>query len=165
MADLEDFLRQAAERRKARANQAKPTPPQSTRPVRQRERVAEPEIIEPEIIESGFSNPDSGNMNRPKWRSSPSEDEDIVGASVDHADERMIEHLRGVFDQSPNSFDAPRRSTGRLADSVDAISDDSAKAGASKGDEVVDRVLELMKKPESLQTAFVLSEIFRRKQF
>lgn len=182
--DLEKFLQQAAERLAQKANAARGAsgsaragqPPGQSQPSGaplpssnlrrreppsslRRERVAPTaEIIEAQIIEDdekrrralreAGSDPLSTIDTRPS-----------LAQTISQADERMGEHVHQVFDHQLTQLRAPSTS---LAASSSSHSDHPSEVTSRT--KAVSPLIETLRNPESLRAAFIVGEIFKRKQ-
>ena len=160
--DLERFLQQAAERLKQKMEQGnKPRPaPQPTKqppPVRQAERVRqtlESAPVHGEIVEAKLAG------QQPELGPNPLSNIDTRShgpTDVDYADERMSGHLQEVFDHDVM----------QLQKASSALGGGAGQSG--KGSQVTTRqhdvspLVQMLRNPATLRSAFIASEIFARK--
>ncbi len=161
--DLEEFLKQAAERLAEKVSQSSSgsRPPVRKPPaqsVRQAERAPlQPEIIEAEVIDAQGPNPlsdldtrYSGQTTMPPRTS--------VSAGIDQSDERMAGRLHQALDHDVVQL--------RNASTVlGGNSPDVAHAGATKvtrRKRQVSPLVTMLRNPQTLRAAFIAGEIFRR---
>lgn len=159
--DLERFLQQAAERLKQKMEQGNKPPPaqrpqQAAPPVRKAERQAQSQasppryepVVEAEIVRSSRQqgpNPLSELDTRKR-----------AETDVDFADERMSDHVHDVFDHDVS----------HLQQASSAL---SGGGQSSQGSQVKTRqhdvspLVEMLRDPKTLRSAFIASEIFSRK--
>ncbi len=178
MADLNDFLRQAAERRKQReqtsgrpTQSSQPTQPVQSSPPQNRptppSRSREPQVVlDAEIVEvpASFS---VENRHLPKLR--PAIGDSHLAQEVELADDKMRDHLKQVFDHSVGNL-APKKKP-KPKSATPARPNTTTEAAVSRSEEL--RIQEIMTKdivsalrnPKSVRTAFVLTEILQRKHF
>lgn len=174
MSDLERFLQQAAERMKqrmegqAQASQA----PQQTRPkakvkppkqvpVRQAERANAPHVEAEELLEAEI-------VDQPQVQSSSGEKfgnvanrKPPVTSAVDRADERMAERLQQKFDHSVGQIQ--QKSSSRPSFSESRAEQTNQAQEVQRRQESVSPLISMLRNPDSLKAAFIVSEIFRRK--
>lgn len=173
MSDLERFLQQAAERMKqrmegqAQASQA----PQQTRPkakgkppkqvpVRQAERANAPHVEVEELLEAEI-------VDQPQVQSSGEKFGNVanrkppVTSAVDRADERMAERLQQKFDHSVGQIQ--QKSTSRPSFSEPRAEQTNQAQEVQRRQESVSPLISMLRNPDSLKAAFIVSEIFRRK--
>lgn len=159
--DLERFLQQAAERLKqkmAQGNAPRPAagqPPKARPPVRKAERqrqTPEPppayrEVVEAKVVQQRQLGPNPLSELDTRTRSE---------TAVDTADERMADHMRDVFDHD----------VAQLQPASTALSGSSQ---SSQGSEVTTRqhdvspLVQMLRDPKTLRSAFIAREIFTRK--
>jgi hypothetical protein len=163
MTNLEDFLRQAAERRKQRerggdrpAQQGRP--PQSPPLILEAEIVQEPEIIEPEIV-SEVANRQLKSF-KPKLEQKPR-----LTTEVDQADEKIEEHLNNVFDHQVGSLVKPKKQKGKGKAKQEDLTATAEPIQPSTSNQLPDDVLAMLRNPKSIRAALITSEIFTRKHF
>jgi hypothetical protein len=165
MTNLEDFLRQAAERRKQRerggdrpAQQNRP--PQMAPPILEAEIVQEPEIIEPEIVGEVASR--QLKSFKPKLEQKPR-----LATDVDQADEKIEEHLSNVFDRQVGSLVKPKKPKGKGKQKAkqEELTATAEPIQPSKTNQLPDDVLAMLRNPKSIRAALITSEIFTRKHF
>jgi hypothetical protein len=168
MSNLEDFLRQAAERRKQRERSGQQPgqaqPPQQNRPsnvyqpqILQAELVIEPEIIEPEIISSVSERhlkPLAPTLSKT----------DRLAKDIDQADEKMAGRMNQVFDHQVGKLGKPKKAKPQSKAKTPRLSDNQPPPEIAV-DRPADEVLEMLRQPQSLRVAFIASQIFNRKNF
>ncbi len=173
--DLERFLQQAAERLAKKVNESKRgaprqpgssgqknNPPRSTpsRPAPTSMGRSEPEIIEAVVL------PPTNQREPVRREQGPDPLSTIdtrpqLAQEIDQADERMSDRLHDVFDHQISKL--PQAST--------ALSDTSRRRqdATSQTTEVQQRavvvhpIVALLRRPEAIKNAFVISEIFNRR--
>ncbi|MCA9245862.1 MAG: hypothetical protein KDA42_02075 [Planctomycetales bacterium] len=154
-AELQEFLRDAAERRQ-----------QTARPRgRQREKVLEAEIVEPEVVEavtitqsakraepaasrSQDQQPDPYAIANEKARTSH------LGEEVALADEKVESHLHEVFDHEVSHLHEHThegQASGR-----------GERRGSRSKPSLAREIREMMREPRSVRRAVVLNEVLRR---
>ena len=161
--DLEEFLRMAAERRKAaQQHQQRPQqqrPPQyhqpqyHQRPPQQQYRQPPP-LIEPEVIEEVEILDDQYTPIEPRLQthidtSSIRQHAGSLGQEVSYTDERVSERLHRKFDHDVSHIDHAS-----MTESPDAHRTPLA-----------DELLEMFQSPKSLRQAILIQEILRRPEF
>ncbi len=168
MSNLEDFLRQAAERRKQRerggqqpSNVQKPLadrPPNMYQPqILQAELVIEPEIIEPEIvIDVSDRHLKSLKPTLPKTNR--------LAKEIDQADEKLEGRQKQVFDHQVGQLGKSKKPKSKAKPQTKRLSDNQPTLEIAV-DKPGDEVLEMLRHPQSLRVAFIASEIFTRKHF
>jgi hypothetical protein len=160
MSELEEFLRQAMERRRQRAQQAAQTPPQrrsTEQPISRRERET------PNLDQIGDDDP-------PPQRAAPVVD---LGKVAKRKGKRPSPSQGGSSqsgDLTGGGFapDKPQRHTiGERHSSDERISVFDEGGFPEIGDSVIGptELSKYLAEPKSLQTAFILSEVFRRPNF
>ena len=161
MADLEDFLRKAAQRRREKVQRSGPA--KSPAPSRGTPISLAPDANAPEervrSLARGEVAYDEGRSAGPIRALPPAH----LAEVVDHADERMSEHLSHVF----------QHEVGHLRGDVEKRTDASKKQSNMSNEETsVHRapenlagrqLLEYLANPQSIRVAFLASEIFQRK--
>jgi hypothetical protein len=137
--EIGEFLRRAAQQRRG---QAPPTP--ELAPARRSESIVQAEVVAAsggaEVGEHVRKHLDTTDFNR---RESHLADE------VTQADEKMDEHLRGVFDHRLGQFAQSPSDTGGVA------SAESAAMGAAA-------IVALLATPQSVRQAIIINEILQR---
>ncbi len=173
--DLDDFLRQAAERRQKRqqqqqnrsspapAPQVPPKPPRSAAP-------------RPQAPVSPYATPTPQRNTRPKMAEVVSDEPTVVGhhlagglanrtvaSDLSQSDERMEEHLKQVFGSNANDVRAAKN---RRSGSKHAVDDMSAYApiGAVQSSAMVTSMdlKQQLRDPQTLRLAVIAFEILRR---
>jgi hypothetical protein len=173
MSNLEDFLRQAAERRKQRERSGQQPgqaqPPQQNRPsnvyqpqILQAELVIEPEIIEPEIIEPEIISSVSERHLKPLAPTLSKTDR--LAKDIDQADEKMAGRMNQVFDHQVGKLGKPKKAKPQSKAKTPRLSDNQPPPEIAV-DRPADEVLEMLRQPQSLRVAFIASQIFNRKNF
>ncbi len=171
--DLEKFLQQAAERlaqkvneaadggksRRRVANQAhEPNfPPSSTSrpaPLARDSKIIEAQILPPTNQRELGPNPLSNLDTRPQ-----------LGQVIDQADERMSDHLHAVFDHQISNLPKPSKAlnepAGRMSNRRLQATDETTEVHQRA--ESVHPIANMLRRPESLKAAFIISEIFARR--
>ncbi len=182
MADLEDFLRKAAERRMQRqqgggaSRPVAPSPnPQSNQPPPLRqdlapyEEILEPEILEPEIIEPVViakpvrpAPPPQQRISDTPTTASTRNRPSNVSAGVDQADEKMASHVKSSLDHQIGKIDK-RKKPGKLAKKSESVTNEITMVNRGQANIVGEDLLSMLRQPQTLKTAFIASEIFKRK--
>jgi len=181
--DLEDFLRKAAERRKKRQQPGGPATPVSTNP----EPPARPEPIAVQEKPRESSTPVETLGPRIQSNIHASS---LLTKEIDQADDRIRARIHSQFDNSVSTIDQGRttqtKETSSSSQSGKKKSSKQTKKEAaaspknaissfeeSRNDMTIERsaskminpdsMLELLKDPQTLRTAFIASQIFERK--
>lgn len=174
MADnLEDFLRQAAQRRQQRAAGQKPQnqPPQQRPPVRQVERSRQ--VVEAEIIDLD----DEGeSVSRRVVAPSPVTQQHVnptVGQNfsssreIDSADERMAKHVQDflIHPVSNLSNEAVSNKDAIAPEIIPIapVSEITSSTNAQVRQQFKHPLVAMLRRPETVRAAFVASEIFKTK--
>ena len=181
MADLEDFLRKAAERRNQRQQGGNPNrspspPPQSQpAPVRQdlassQEEALEPEIIEPEVIEAVVIPkkprpiaPAPQRISDTPTAASTRNKPANLSPGVDQADEKMASHVKSALDHDLGKIDKRKKSQGKLSKKTESVTNQVTMVNRGQANVVGEDLLAMLRQPQTLKTAFIASEIFKRK--
>jgi hypothetical protein len=168
--DLNDFLRQAAQRREARKRaegQQSPPPPQTPAPPRPAAQSAPPKPPQAPVAPKPIGSP------RPE-------------SSIEKADREREAHRQEIFgkqaDKSPPKQPAPKANSPKskqtsskgqaAAPQSKSISQRNSQNDASNRPSVVEshstavdnqQLLRMLRDPRSLKMAFIASEIFNRK--
>jgi hypothetical protein len=172
--DLEKFLQQAAERLAQKSNaargaaaggqpprppaQQRPNRPASPPPLRSQERrapmaeVLDADIIEAEVISDrrirdAGDDPFLSIDNRP-----------AMAAHIDQSDERMLEHVRQVFDHDLGQM----RPAGEMLADRRSLNQTDQAIEVARRIEATHPLIRMLGSPDSLRAAFIASEIFRR---
>ncbi len=174
MADnLEDFLRQAAQRRQQRAAGQKPPQqqPQRQQPVRQVERSRQ--VVEAEVVDLA----DEGeSVTRRVTAPSPVAQPHAVptigtamspSREIDSADERMARHVQD-FLVHPVSNLSQETVTAKDAIAAEIIPVAPVSQITSSTDTQIRKqirhpLVEMLRRPDTIRAAFVASEIFKTK--
>ncbi len=170
MSDLEKFLQQAAERMKQRMQQqgAAPSPQQPQKPPKQKQQQP-PRAQKP--------------IQGKKSRKADPEQEDadhhttvgghisgrgpVVSRNVDQADERMSAHLHDTFDHKLGTLG--QKPIGSVNDAGSNANLQKAKSATMAETHVETRditrnpIFDMLTNSDSIQAAFIASEIFKRK--
>lgn len=161
--DLEEFLRQAAERLANKVNQSSnpPKPPVRRTPqqsVRQAERAPiEAEIVEADLIDESGPNPLSDLDTR--YRSRPVAPRTrSVSHGVDQADERMEGRLHQSLDHDMVQL---RDASAALGGNSPNVAH-SGSTSVTRRDRQVSPLVTMLRNPQTLRAAFIAGEIFRR---
>lgn len=188
MADLEDFLRQAAERRKQRQQGQPGSQSIPTQPVRSAERarqaprpesevfeseLVEPDIVEPEIIEPEIIEPNvikvrpaaasDARRNLADTTLPPMPKSSRLSREIDQADEKMASHVKSALDHDLVKVGKQKKSKSRLAKKSDSMANQETHVDRSHKVVLTNEILSMLRQPQSLKTAFIASEIFKRK--
>jgi hypothetical protein len=172
--DLDDFLRQAAERRAKRQQQKGGKPPQPASPPKP-PAPAPPPPLSPPLRQPQAQQP------KPKERRPPTIAETVtdvrptvgrlepslanrhVASDLEYADERMEEHLLEAFrsDLQPDRFPSKRK--GGTAESRENVSA-TAPVGAKQLEAMVSvgDLKKQLRDPQTLRLAIIAHEILRR---
>lgn len=168
--NLEDFLRQAAQRRQQRSTGQSKQPP-AARSVRQSERARpfEAEFIEPE--EEGESV--TRRITQPSPVQTPSISPTIAPRTakpsevVDQADERMAKHVKDWLVHPVSQLNQANVTSGEVVTATIV-----APSEAPKSSQAIDTqhrlnephpLVSQLRNPNTLKAAFVAGEIFKRK--
>lgn len=173
MSDLERFLQQAAERMKQRM-EGQGQAPQSAQqalpkaqgkqpkqvPVRQAERADSTyaeveELVEAEIVEQPSVQSSGKKFGNVSKRKPP------VTSGVDQADERMAQRLQQKFDHSVGQIQ--QKAASRPAFSEARAEQTNQAQEVQRRQDSVSPLISMLRDPDSLKAAFIVSEIFRRK--
>jgi len=180
--DLEDFLRKAAERRKKRQQTGGPTATVSTNP----EPLTRPEPIAVQQTQRENSTPVETLGPRIQSNIHPSS---LLTKDIDQADDRIRARIHSQFDHSVSTIDQGRTTQKNESSSsnqsnkkksskqkkVASASPENAISSfeESRNDMTIERsaskminpdsMLELLRDPQTLRTAFIASQIFERK--
>lgn len=174
--DLERFLQQAAERlaKKVREAQQPAQPnqsaqerprrrnPQQPRSIRSAERRSQSleydsldsDIVEAEIIEA--SPGDQRQQRRPK--KSSIESRPRLAQQISQSDERMAGHVSDVFDHNVTKL---RKASAALDPTIRGETEKSIDLQRRQLD--VSPLVNMLRQPDTLRSAFIASEIFKRK--
>jgi hypothetical protein len=171
--EVEDFLRRVAQMRaqaeaQAKGQQQRPTPPtppkqrETPKPARQptprltpqRPPTLQPQLepVEAEIVQPELRQRDAVSRHvqqHLRGNEEIAEHTRNLGAEVDLADEKLEAHLHQVFDHQ----------LGQLKTSGDGAAGPQAQGTHDLS--AVD-ILRLLRSPQSVRDAFIMSEIFRR---
>jgi len=187
--DLEEFLRKAAERRRARqqsGNAPAPSqgsaPSQPSTPIASTPSFSDSKVV-PTILEPIAPEPRQGLGPRLQSNIHP---ESILAEDIDQADDRVRARVHQQFDHSGSSLDKDRttksnnpslpkkkdskkKTQNLLQDKPLAVS----SYEESRNDMTIERsaskmiatgsMMELLRDPQTLRTAFIASQIFERK--
>ena len=179
--EVEEFLKRVAQMRQAAEAQAKaqqqrpkpaapeppsqqravpprtvppqrPAPPQRLVPARQEITYVEPalaEVVEPEEIDrtEGFSRRVAQDL---RGSEQIAEHSRRLGEEVDLADDKLAAHLHQVFDHD----------LGRLKKTASETAATPAAAAASEA--TVGELLKLLRSPQSIRDAIIMSEVLKR---
>lgn len=170
--NLEDFLRQAAQRRQQRATGQKPaSQPQQNSPVRRVERSRQ--VVEAEIIDAEDSGESvSRRVTSPRPVSQPHVVPTLTptvspSKEIDSADERMAKHVQDwlVHPVSNLSNETGSASNAISAEVVPVPEDGGIKSSTSTQvrTEFKHPLVAMLRRPESLRAAFIVGEIFKTK--
>lgn len=169
--DLEKFLQQAAERLAQKVNEAHRPPPkkppaatrpkQSQRPpqsVRSSER--RPMAIEDDIVEAEVIEPSSAGSRRSDGPNPLSSIDTRPGLAqtISQTDERMAGHMHDVFDHDVSKLHKPS-----AALKLSAKGETEKSIDLHRRQQQVSPLVQMLRQPESLTAAFIVSEIFKRK--
>lgn len=173
MADnLEDFLRQAAQRRQQRAAGQKPQPQQPPRPpVRQAERSRQ--IVEAEVVELADEGESvTRRVNAPSPMTQPQFGPSIgptvtPSKEIDSADERMAQHVQEflVHPVSNLSKETASAKNSIAAEIVTAapVSEITSSTNTQVRKQFQHPLVGMLRRPETLRAAFIAGEIFKPK--
>lgn len=169
--DLEKFLQQAAERLAQKVNEAqrpppkKPPmvpraaqsqrPPQSIRSAERRPMAIDDEIVEAEVIDSS---PASSRREDGPDRLSSIDTRPGLAQTISQTDERMAGHMHDVFDHDVSKL---HKSSAALKSSAKGETEKSIDL--HRREQQVSPLIRMLRQPESLKSAFIASEIFKRK--
>lgn len=170
--NLEDFLRQAAQRRQQRAAGQKPaTQPQQQSPVRRVERSRQ--VVEAEIVDSE----DAGeSVSRRVTAPSPVTQPHVVptltpsvspSKEIDSADERMAKHVQEWLVHPVSNLANETVSAGSaISDGAVPVSDAGGIKSSSTTQvrtEFKHPLVAMLRRPDTLRAAFIVGEIFKTK--
>ena len=152
--DLEEFLRRAAEQR---SQQARPQPPVPPQPVQARQVVEIlDEPVEAEIIEAQPLSSIGSHVQQHQFGLEVSHHADHLGEHIEQADERLEARLHSTFDHRVGNMDD---STTFIGTGDDNASDPAeAATGPSRAEEIA----AMLRTPQSVRNAVILSEILTR---
>ena len=174
--EVEEFLKRVAQMRQAAEAQAKaqqqrpkpaapqapapqrtvpaqrPVPPQRLVPARQEVAYVEPalaEVVEPEEIDrtEGFSRRVANDL---RGSAQIAEHTRRLGEEVDLADDKLAAHLHQVFDHD----------LGRLKKTASETA--ATPVAAAVSDVTVSELLKLLRSPNSIRDAIIMSEVLKR---
>ena len=146
--DLEKFLQQAAERLAQKAgNRAAPTRPSDSLPSAARQQPPVAEIVTAEVVNT---RPQLGNLRE----SGPDplstiDTRPALAQNISQTDERMLDHVHQVFDHQISH--------------LKAASSSLSGAPAVSNRPVDNPIMDLLRSPSTIRSAFIASEIFKRK--
>jgi len=155
--DIEEFLRQAAERRK-KQQQGQNSPPLVQRPrVKSRQRdVYDAEIVEPEVIEDDIR---SGSLQSHVQEHLSTRE---IADHAQHLSDRIRQADERVERQVHEHLD---HQLGQLENN-DTITDDQlAQSAALDISPVSLQLIQMLSSPESVRQAILVAEILRRPSF
>jgi hypothetical protein len=162
MTDLDEFLRQAAQRRKNRQdNQASAraaAPPPAKPPVRTAERAAMVEIIEPEILEP--SAPPAQTEGASLDASIPLRSRELGADMV----QRLQAHVQQTFDHGVGNLKQTHHPVGQL-NAAASVTTQETQVQKTALSETEASVISWLRDHKHLKAAFVVSEIFRRPDY
>jgi hypothetical protein len=178
MADnLEDFLRQAAQRRQQRAAGQKPQPQQPNRqqpprqPVRQAERSRQ--VVEAEVVELADEGESvTRRVNAPGPMTQPHIVPTIGPAvtpsrEVDSADERMAQHVQDFLTHPvsnlSNETSSAKNSIGAEIVTAAPVSEITSSTNTQVRKQFQHPLVGMLRRPETLRAAFIAGEIFKTK--
>lgn len=160
--EIEEFIRRAAERRKQTQGQGQRKPatrPQESQPQpaqqRPRPRLAQPEVVEAEIVSAEVVEHVSGYVAQHLSSQQFTERASHLGEETALADDKMEAHLHQKFDHQ----------IGRLAPSTLDKQSAAATAGAAPTVSYISSsadLANLLRSPQSIRNAIILSEILNR---
>lgn len=178
--NLEDFLRQAAQRRQQRSSggsqQGRPT----QRPASSQASSRSPDFVESEVVEAEIIEPTLDENPRPRKRAKSRKSSEAPMSTslppprlssiseVDQADERMAKHVKDWIDH-PVSHLSNTQITASRESSTAAATDTSNVVSIDQSTNVQHReqhkspLVDMLRNQESLKSAFIVSEIFTRK--
>ncbi len=143
---LEEFLRQAAARRKHQAAQQAGPPPQ---------RVP----VHPEIVEAELAEPVEPLSERHLDTSDVTAHSQSLGRRAAQADDIMESRVHEVFDHSVSRFD---KSTRQIASDYEDIHEQAAGQGPDQAIPLHDAIFQLLRSPTTVRQAIVVNEILKR---
>ena len=162
--DIEEFLRQAAERRKQQKQSNQPPAsdrPQSSPPVeqyanRQSEDVCEAEVVEPTIIEDDLRSGSVGSHVQSHLAAGRvSEHAEHLSDSIRHSSERVDRQVHRHLDHE----------LGQIKKG-ETITDD--QLAQSMGDDVSPdaiQLIQMLSTPQTVRQAILVAEVLRRPSF
>ena len=160
--DLEEFLRRAAEQRTQQTGPKAPAPQRTANPGMQAQIPRQPvveildEPVEAEIIEARPLTNIGAHVNQHQFGVEFSQHAEDLAEGIEQADERLIAHLHDTFDHRVGSMDDSTTFVGaggdNVSDPVDVPQKDSQAA----------EIAEMLRNPQSVRNAVVLSEILAR---
>lgn len=161
--NLEDFLQQAAERlaEQVSGQPQRQTQPQTPPPVRQAERAGvrrqdDEEVMEAVLIDDGpdpLSTLDTRHL--PEWQSSP------LAQDISQRDERMEARVHGSLDHDIVEL---REASSALKGLPKPNISDHAESSVKRREKDVSPLINMLRNPESLRAAYLLSIIFERRE-
>jgi hypothetical protein len=179
--NLEDFLRQAAQRRQQRSSGGGQQGRPSQRQGSGQANSWSPDFVEAEIIEAEILEPNPVESLAPRRRRQASQGNQAPMAKslppprlssiseVDQADERMAKHVKEWMDhpvshlsdtQITASKDSPTAAT--AADTPNVVAIDQS-TNVQHREQHKSPLVDILRNRESLKSAFIVSEIFTRK--
>ena len=148
--DLEKFLQQAAERlaQKAGNRAAQPSRPSDSLPSSTRQ--SQPPLAEVVTAEVIDTRPQLGNLRE----SGPDplstiDTRPALAQNISQTDERMLDHVHQVFDHQLSQLKAASASL--------------SGAPALSNRPIDNPIMDLLRSPSTIRSAFIASEIFKRK--
>lgn len=160
--DLEEFLRRAAEHRTQQTGRKPPVPqpPAHARPqpMMPREPVVEilDDLVEAEIIEATPLTDIGSHVSQHQFGVEVSHHADGLAEGIEQADERLSAHLHDTFDHRVGSMDDSTTFVGAGGENAsDPATDTTANSRAAE-------IAEMLRNPQSVRNAVILSEILTR---
>ncbi len=171
MADLDDFLRKAAEKRKQR--QQNVAPPASRRPETIRPTSSAPQSNAPyqryspnldraEIVEAEVIEPETVVVHGVHLRSNVPQSQHLA-QQIDLADDRMLGHVKEVFEHRVGHLKQQSGKAGQLRTDRQSMTNEETVVVRSPENQIGKDLLRMLSQPQALKVAFIASEIFNRK--
>ncbi|MFO0922306.1 MAG: hypothetical protein U0905_07445 [Pirellulales bacterium] len=158
MADLDDFLRRAAELRKqkqgAKAQPVRPSQVPVTAEIIDAE-IIEPEVIEAEILSDTNISKRSFETHIPK--------NDRLAREVEQADDKMVSHVKQVFEHNVGHLKGGGKKEKKGGPK--RIQPETPSEPKSQNTVPVEQsdLLQMLANPQTVRLAFIASEIFKTK--
>lgn len=148
--------------------------------------VVEPELVEPEVVVHREPEPTSTRRPMPisaelvelpeeparesianrRMESDISKRSRRLGSAIERADERLESRLHRTFDHKLGQLESRASVTGPPTSATDPqVTAESLKSSLAGDGQMAERIAEMLRSPNDLPTAIVLSEILRRPEF
>lgn len=164
--DLESFLKQAAERLAQQINQAAGKPvPQARQPrqVRKAEReFRDPEIVDAEMVDENERRREAARRRGPDPLSEIDTRERLA-QGIDQADERMAAHIHQALDHDVMNLKTASQPLTYAQSRASGVQTSASSSEVQKLRARTSHLIDMLRNPETLRQAFIVSEIFNRK--